>query len=263
MDVLDREAQRKIRKHREELKRRKMEHAYAITVLALGAIILFLIIYLLFFVQRIEVEGNKLVSDDEIISLIRSDKFSGNSLCMVVKYGIGLGKKLPVTEKIRIKMVSPWRIKVVVTEKKLIGYVYSQTAYAYFDKKGKIVYESRELIDGLPSMEGIATQTVELGDTIKPENPEIFDELLNVSELLTDNALTPDRVACTQKEVFLYFGNICVDLGEHVTSDQMAQIQPILSRLEGEEGTLYLQDFDKDTEIIPFKKGEFPQLSGE
>ena len=48
------------------------------------------------------------------------------------------------------------------------------------------------------------------------------------------------------------YGSIRVVLGMDVTTEKMAQITPILAKLEGRAGTLDLQHFMDESNVIPF-----------
>ncbi len=54
-------------------------------------------------------------------------------------------------------------------------------------------------------------------------------------------------------------GQVCISLGNHVTPEKMAQIPPILEKLEGKEGTLHLESYSGSQETITFDVGEFPE----
>ena len=50
----------------------------------------------------------------------------------------------------------------------------------------------------------------------------------------------------------MQFGSIRVILGKSVTTEKVAQITPILAKLEGKEGTLNLEHFEDESSVIAF-----------
>ena len=59
--------------------------------------------------------------------------------------------------------------------------------------------------------------------------------------------------------MYVYIGKVCISLGTEVTSDKMAQIQPILKKLGKKKGTLHLENYLSGNETITFAIGEFPK----
>ena len=57
----------------------------------------------------------------------------------------------------------------------------------------------------------------------------------------------------------MYIGKVCVSLGLDVTSEKIAQIKPILKKLEDKEGTLHLENYSGGNDTITFAIDEFPE----
>ena len=75
-------------------KKKKTHRLYAFVVLLLAAAILALGILILFYVQEIEVSGNEYSTDQEIVDMVKNDKYSVNTLYILGKYALGKGEKL-------------------------------------------------------------------------------------------------------------------------------------------------------------------------
>ena len=71
--------------------------------------------------------------------------------------------------------------------------------------------------------------------------------------------ISADRIVCRGDEIYLDIGKIYVNLGNQVSSDQIAQIPPILEKLGGQEGTLHLENYSESSDTITFDIGEIPQ----
>lgn len=249
---------REIRK--EQRPRKKKTHRlYAFVVLLLAAAILSLGILILFYVQKIEVTGNEYCSDQQIVDLVKNDKYSINTLYIAAKYALGKGDTLPCLDGISVHLTAPWALKVKVQEKPIVGYVNDGEEYAYFDKEGLVIYESTVLMEDLPCIEGISLENIELYSQLETDNNKIFEEILETSKEVKNCELNPDKIVCKGSDIYLYIGKIYVNLGSKVSSDQIAQIAPILKKLEGQEGTLHLENYSDYNSTITFDIGEIPE----
>lgn len=239
--------------------KRKSHRLYAFVVLLLAAAILVLSVLVLFYVQQIKVEGNEYCTDQQIVDTVRSDKYSINTLYIAGKYAIGKGKSLPCLESIHVSLSAPWTLKVTVREKPIVGYLENKDNYAYFDKEGMVVSMSPTLIEGLPCIEGVSMKDIKLYSRLETDDSKIFEEILETSREAVKQEISADRIVCRGDEIYLDIGKIYVNLGNQVSSDQIAQIPPILEKLGGQEGTLHLENYSESSDTITFDIGEIPQ----
>lgn len=216
--------------------KRKSHRLYAFVVLLLAAAILVLSVLVLFYVQQIKVEGNEYCTDQQIVDTVRSDKYSINTLYIAGKYAIGKGKSLPCLESIHVSLSAPWTLKVTVREKPIVGYLENKDNYAYFDKEGMVVSMSPTLIEGLPCIEGVSMKDIKLYSRLETDDSKIFEEILETSQEAVKQKISADRIVCRGDEIYLDIGKIYVNLGNQVSSDQIAQIPPILEKLGGPGG---------------------------
>lgn len=240
-------------------KKKKTHRVYAFVVLALGIAIIVLAIVLLFYVQKIEISGNEYCSDQEIVDSVQNDPYSVNALYIVGKYALGKGEVLPCFESMKIGLKAPWIVTVKVKEKTIVGYVENNSVYDYFDKEGLVVAESSSLIEGLPCIEGIEVTEIQLYHQLKSDNTKIFEEILETSKEVTKYDLDTNKIVCVDDNIYLYIGKVCISLGESVSSEQIAQIEPILAKLGDQEGTLHLENYSESGGAVTFKMGEIPQ----
>ena len=91
--------------------------------------------------------------------------------------------------------------------------------------------------------EGIEVKDIKLYHKLKSDDVGIFEEILETSQEVTKYNLTTDRIVCKDDAIYLYIGNICVNLGENVSSEQIAQIEPIIEKLGDQPGTLHLENY--------------------
>ena len=233
-------------------KKKKSHRLYAAVVLILAAAILVLGILILFYRQAIEVSGNDYCTEQEIVNIIQEDKYSINTIYVVVKYAAGYGEKLPCLESMKVGMKNPWTLKVTVKEKQIVGYVKEGKKYFYFDKNGMVVYESNVLRKGLPSITGVEVRNIQLYETLECDNAQIFEEILETSKEVKKSNLNPDKIVCEKNQIYLYIGKVRINLGNSVSSEQVAQIKPIMEKLGEKEGTLHLENYSEDRTTITF-----------
>lgn len=240
-------------------RKKKSHRVYAFFVILFGLAIIILTILLLFHVQKIEIRGNQYCTDKEISEAVQNDKFSRNSLYVIGKYLLGKGEQPACLESMKVGLSTPWTLRVTVKEKEIVGYIYDNQDYAYFDKEGLVVKKDTSYIEGVPLVKGIEVKEVKLYQSLESENSQIFEEILEASNELKKNDLSTEKIICQDSRIYLFIGKVCISLGNHVTPEKVAQIAPILEKLEGKEGTLHLESYSEGQETITFDVGEFPE----
>ncbi|MEZ3434711.1 MAG: FtsQ-type POTRA domain-containing protein [Lachnospiraceae bacterium] len=240
--------------------KKKTHKVYAFFVLLFGFAIIVLTLLIVFYIQKVEVTGNEYCSDKQIIDVVQNDKYSVNSLYVWGRYLLGQGEELPCLEEMKVSLGWPWVLKVKVKEKQIVGYVRTgEEEYAFFDKEGMIVKKDSQYQEGLPFVEGIDVGSVKLYKKIESENSKIFEEILEASQELKKFEMTAEKIVCKSGKIYVYVGQICVCLGDNVTAEKIAQISPIIEKLEGKTGTLHLENYGEGRETITFKNDEFPE----
>lgn len=244
---------------RKKRKKKRSHRLYAFAVLLFGFAIIVLAFLLLFHVQKIEVSGNDYLTEGEIIDAVQDDRLSKNSLYILGKYAVGRGTVLPCLDQMKVRMKSPWVLKVEVREKPIVGYIQNGEKYEYFDKEGLVVFESSALKEGLPYIEGIEVGEIRLYHRLKSGDTRIFEQILETSREVTKYELVTDRIVCEEDNICLYVGNVRICLGESVSSAQIAQIEPILEKLGNQEGTLHLEHYSEMNQTTTFEAGPITQ----
>lgn len=237
----------------------KMSHKiYAFIVILLGLAILLLGAFLLTYVQKIEVEGNEYTDSQEIVDLVEEDPFSLNSLYLLCKYRY-MDYEMPGNfNSIQVTLTAPWSVRVTVSEKKILGYVAGAEENVYFDREGTVVRKAPDVMEGVPCIEGLDVSGAELYEPLENGDGKLFDSILAVTEDVKELELAPDRVVCSGEQIQLWFGEVCVLLGDDITTEKIAQIRPILEKLEGQSGTLHLEHFMEKGDAVTFDAGELP-----
>lgn len=255
--------------------KKKGHRIYALVVIVLGLAIIALSILLLFYVQKIEVSGNEYTKDQEIVETVEEDRYAVNSLYLLWKYHFTKYKKPGSLTAMNVSLKNPWTVKVKVEEKKILGYVYDDEGYVYFDKDGTVVLKGTDVIEGTPCIEGIDISNAVLYEHLKSGDKDLFELILKVIQEVEKFKLTPDRIVCVDNGINLYFGEVCAALGDKITTEKMAQISPILEKLAGRAGTLHLEHYEDSSDTITFEayvppapeeesgEGQVPEDTGE
>lgn len=235
-------------------RRRRKGKLFAATVLVLAIAIIVLAFGLLFYVQKIEITGNDYTDDKVILEMIEGDKLSFNSVYDVVKFRFADPDLPGSLASAKVKMKNPWTLKVEVKEKEIIGSFTDGEENVYFDSEGVVVLKSKEAKAQVPCIEGVDVKSAKLYETLKLENEKMLEAVVSVAQQVKNYDLTPDRILYTDSGIELYFGDICVMLGTDVTAEKIAQITPILEKLNGQAGTLHLERYGEESDTITFKK---------
>ena len=102
-------------------------------------------------------------------------------------------------------------------------------------------------------------KNVKLYQTLECENAGIFEEILKTSKEIKKYELGQVKIVCEGNQIFLEIGKVRVNLGSSVSSEQVAQIKPILEKLGDRAGTLHLEDYSESGSTITFDKEESPE----
>lgn len=243
-------------------RKKKSHRLYALVVILLGIAIIVISFLLLFYVQKIEVQGNEYTEDSAIVESVQEDRFSSNSLYLLIKYRFMKHDMPGSLTSMKVSLKNPWTVKVTVKERPIIGYFYEDENYAFFDKEGVVILKGREMAMQVPCIEGVDFSGTELYKPLKVKSEKLLEAILNVAQEVADYEPAPDRIVCTDEGIDLYFGSVRVMLGTDITTEKMAQIAPILAKLEGRAGTLHLEKFESDSTKITFSV-EQPEEDGQ
>lgn len=231
-------------------------YLYAVTVLLLTIINITLAALLLTQVQAINVTGTKYSQKSDIVAWIEEDPLTKNSIYTLCKYRFGK-YKLPVyLEDMDVSLTAPWKVKVKVQEKQIIGCILQEDTYVYFDAEGLVLMQGSQYDAKIPLIEGLKVKETELFKYLDVENEKVFSYIVKVTDELEAVELCPDRMVWEDNSMNLYFEKVCVQLGKSNFAEKILQLPPILTELEGKEGVLHLEHYTEDTKSISFEKSE-------
>ena len=240
--------------------RRRGRGKTAAIVLGVILAIVLLIGILLFATQikEIEVTGNQHYTEEQIIDLIFDEKWSKNSAYCYYENKFQEPKSIPFIEEYKVEFQSPSKVRVVVFEKSVVGYVSYMSSYMYFDKDGIIVESSVDQLPGIPWITGMEFGHIVLHQPLPVANQDIFDQILNLTQVLSVNGVRVDKINYHSfLEAELTIGDIIVELGnDDDLNGKVSELSDILPELTGLSGTLYLDSYDENNSnpMYTFKK---------
>ncbi len=227
-----------------------------LVVVLIAGLIALLYVYNNYTIENVYVTGNTHYTNDEIIEMVMDDGLSHNSMYLSFKYREKSIENIPFIEKMDVDILSPDTIRINVYEKAVAGYISYLGRYMYFDRDGIVVESSLERTPGVPEVMGLKYGYVIMHERLPIENQKVFEEILDISQLLSKYELRADRILFdSDYNVYLYFEGVEVNLGQwDFIDEKIIQLQYILPELDGKNGILDMKDFDEDTKNITFEE---------
>lgn len=237
-------------------KRRGRGILIALSVLLVTVAAAALIIFQVFTVKTVTVEGNEHYTDEQIQKFVLSDENSWNSLYVVLKRRFFEVEEVPFVDSMDISLDSPHALRIHVYEKGMIGYLYISAIgqYAYFDTDGFVVETSKEQIADIPQVEGLDCGKVVLYEKLPIKDEDMLQNLLISTRSLQKNGVAPGKIQFSANgDITLDYGEIQAVLGspEHLTQ-KILRLPYILPQLSGKQGTLHVENWTENTTDIIF-----------
>ena len=222
-------------------------------VLVFGAALLLWNVY---HVKTITVEGNLHYTNDEIIGMVMKNKLDQNSLYLSLKYRKKDIRGIPFIEKLSVNILAPDEIKIIVYEKAVAGYIEYLGKYMYFDKDGIIVETAEEKTQSVPQITGLNFGYVVLHEPLPVEDSKVFQSILDMTQLLEKYEINTNKIYFDKdNQMVLYFEDIRVRLGDISNiDDKIIRLKSILPTIEGEKGILHMENFEKNSTNIIFNR---------
>ncbi len=244
-----------LREKRKRKKRRKIKLIiFLILLFAIG--IAALVIWQVYRVKEVKVEGNVHYSKEQIEKFVLDDEYSWNSLYVYLKYRFMEMEQIPFVDTMEVSLENPQTIHIYVYEKEIIGYLYiaSIDQNAFFDKDGFVVETSRETMENIPRVEGLNCDKVVLYEKLPIQDKDILRSLLTASQSLKKNGVVPEQISFEENgDIDLTYGDIQVLLGGWDNLNRkILRLSKILPQLEGKKGVLHVENWTENTTDIIF-----------
>ena len=270
-----------------------------LAVLIIGVVTFLLV----FHVKEVEVIGNTRYTASEIKSMALTKFYSSNSVLETWLDGNQEVTGIPFINGFKIEKVSNSKLRIIVSEKQIIGYIKDGERDAFFDKDGLIVeiiepkivdgkqviageavddkelIKPEEIVEGksadttqfnaavtnVPLIEGLETETIALNRKLKVKDITIFTTIWGIARMVEKFDVQPDKVVFDAGgNVTMYYGDIRVLIGDSsLLEEKIARAAAILPKLTGEVGELHLEDYKIGVDTIVFSKDEMPNEANE
>lgn len=220
----------------------------------------------LFRIKEVEVYGGERHSAEEIKDALIYDFWTENTLYFAWKYRTAApDARAPYLESIQAKFLSPGRVRIVVKEKKLTGYIQYAGTNVYFDSSGMVLEMSEKADAQLPLVSGVAMETPVLYQKLPVENTAQLRTMLSISQLLVEAGLIPDNISFDENlNITLTIGTVEVKIGQdEYLEEKVANLVTIYQEIAGQTGTLNMEAFTGKNETITFKQANEPEPSPE
>ena len=206
-------------------------------------------------VTTVYVEGNFHYTNEEIMDMVMDGRYGNNSIFLSLKYRDKGVDNIPFIQTMDVSVEARDTIRIKVYEKAVAGYVAYLGRYIYFDKDGIVVETAEERTPGIPQVTGLSFSHVILHERLPVENQEVFEDILNITQLLEKYSMPVDKIYFSPDyEVTLIFGDARVAMGRSDDiEEKMMGLQYMLPSLEGKSGTLDLREYTEDTRMISFE----------
>lgn len=254
---------KKSRKNRDKQEKLRFGRSKRIGILA-GISVLFLTLFLggyfyiinNYTIKTVYVEGNVHYTNEEIMEMVMGGRYGDNSLFLSMKYRDKGIDNIPFIQTMDVSIEAKDTVRITVYEKALAGYVFYLGRYVYFDKDGVVVETSEQKTAGIPQVTGLSFDHVILYEPLPVEKPEIFDEILNISQQLSKYSLAVDKIYFDSNyQVTLIFGDARIDIGDSQDIDEkIMMLQHLLPNLAGKSGTLDMREYSEDTTTYSFEQ---------
>ncbi len=225
------------------------------------ALIIFIIIagvliYTFCNVNNVDVEGNTILSADEIEEYVLNDKYSKNAVYCFLKAKVHPTRDIPFVQSYDVRLKDRNSIVIEVEEETMLGYVAeSDGSFAYFDDEGQVVEISSIQVDGVMPLQGVVTEDAKVGEVLPLESKQL-DLILSLTKNLKKYDLYADGIAFNDSgDLYILIDTVLINFGDgDEIASKVMRLPHILPSLSGMAGILHLENFSLDNTDIVFEK---------
>ena len=212
--------------------------------IVLVVIALTITIFLNVRIQKVEVKGNNLQSDVEIVSKIFDNEFEKSPVIFFVRDKFDMHKKVEYIDKYTIEWKSPISVVITVSEKPAIAYVRTDLKNVYFDRDGVINEVTGERKSNVIEVSGINFKSYEKGDTIEAKDMKLVNAILDITRNLHDNNLPAEFLEIDDNgNISVSVGNIIAKLGNTRNMEiKLQRLNDIYKEIKDLSGVLHLEN---------------------
>lgn len=235
-------------------RRKRMMRLISAAVLVIAAAV----ILLGFRVRTVVVTGNTRHTGQEISVGLSHDFLTQNTLYLLWKYRKeDIPETLPYLNAMKIKMQSPSRIEVTVTEKEPVGYL-DKESNIYFDKDGMVLEISDEVYGDVPVVTGVSAGEAVLYQRVPTDSSAQLRTILSLTQLLSYQELSAKEIRFGENmDITVTIGSVNAILGQdEYLEEKVANLRAILDSMDGRAGTLHMENFTGKNEPVTFTNSD-------
>ena len=237
-------------------KARKKKRLFIISTIVAALIAACAAVYFGFRTDKITYVGNSHYSNEEM-----TNRIFGNDTPNTVLYTLFGNKKktIPFIQKYDVEIQWPRGMYITVYEKAVIGYIRYMGCNMYFDKDGIVVESSTETFEKVPEIIGLKFNSIVLDSKLEVGDDEVFRHILDLTQSFDKYNLDVSKVYFDSSDnVILYIDEVKVYLGKSDDyTDKLFELKQMKTKFAGLKGSLYMQDYTKDSSSIILKKDEY------
>lgn len=241
--------------------RRRSDRNHTGLGIAVACMLLAAILCLSIRIGEITVSGSSRYSPEQIEGFLFPGHWGKNTAAAWLKNRFRPHRQIPFVEDYKVVFHSPFRVEVIIYDKSIVGYVTDMSSYLYFDRDGIIVESSGHRLEGVPLVEGLHFGRMVLYQPLPVDNPQIFEQILNLTQQLYLYEIPVDEIRYDEYgEPWLTIGEMKVTLGSSTDMDgKLSTLNDILKaqpQLKEIPGTLELNTYTESNSHagITFKK---------
>lgn len=206
--------------------------------------------------RSLQIEGNKMVSDEVIKKEIQYYKSSGNSLILLL-----LNRKTDVSDNnmldsINVELVNPWTVRVMVEEQNVVCCIATGKNYIYLNSGGSVVSVSSSEDYNLPVVQGLEVQDVMVGMKLDTQDQTALDDVTKIAASLQEYEIEVSMIDILEDHKYsLLKDNVTILLGRNIyMEEKISELGNLQDQLAGLSGILHLENFDSSKDSIIFTK---------
>lgn len=171
----------------------------------------------LFSISTIEVEGLHQFEKEKICEM--ADLKEGSNLFWFLLSGAESKlTKSAYIDQCKISFSLPGKVRLTIKERYVCGYVPYMNRYLCIDEYGRVLESVEKCEKNLPIVTGLIFSEFRVGEKLQVENPESFDIVVTVAQLISKyellgnilqlNVSDPERITARVKQVDVILGTI-------------------------------------------------------
>ena len=190
-----------------------------------------------------------------------TSRIFGNDTPNTVLYTLFGNKKktIPFIQKYDVEIQWPRGMYITVYEKAVIGIYVIWAVICILTKMVLLLKVQQKLLKKVPEIIGLKFNSIVLDSKLEVGDDEVFRHILDLTQSFDKYNLDVSKVYFDSSDnVILYIDEVKVYLGKSDDyTDKLFELKQMETKFAGLKGSLYMQDYTKDSSSIIFKKDEY------